>query len=260
MDFSFQECGQKEIMTFIEEYVGALSSPIESFLEDHIINSNFYTICLQSNVAGYFAVHGNQLLTQFYLRLSFCDESQRIFQRVLEEQSIQSIFVPTCDELLLSLVLDHDYQIRNQAYFFQDSQSVVPNDKLYRDGEFREAIPEDAEQIVEVSGDFLDKLKKRIKDREIFTFTKEKQLIGVGIAERSRVLKGYASIGMFTNEHYRKQGIGRTLTLIHHLKEWCYSHDLIPICGCYYHNDLSKRTLESAGMVTKTRLLNVRVS
>ncbi|WP_311316567.1 hypothetical protein [Peribacillus simplex] len=32
---------------------------------------------------------------------------------------------------------------------------------------------------------------------------------------------------MFTNEQYRKNGIGRTI--IHHLKEWCYDNNLNPI-------------------------------
>lgn len=80
-------------------------------------------------------------------------------------------------------------------------------------------------------------------------------LLGAGIIEKGRVLKGYTSVGMFTNEAYRQKGIGRTI--ITNLKNWCYDNDQIPICGCWYYNTNSKMTLESSGFVTKTRLLNI---
>ncbi|WP_181153121.1 hypothetical protein [Paenibacillus sp. AR247] len=32
-----------------------------------------------------------------------------------------------------------------------------------------------------------------------------------------------------------------------------------PLSGCWYYNEASKRTLESAGMVTRTRLLRMKV-
>jgi GNAT superfamily N-acetyltransferase len=100
-------------------------------------------------------------------------------------------------------------------------------------------------------------LEERIDVGQIFVFIKENNILGVGIIERSILQEGYASVGMFTNEDFRMQGIGRTI--IHYLKEWCYSNNLTPISGCWYYNINSKLTLESAGMVTKTRLLNFQV-
>ncbi|WP_129728829.1 GNAT family N-acetyltransferase [Ectobacillus funiculus] len=257
MSFYFQECAQTDVEKVIQKYVSTLSSPIDSFLEEHILNYAFYTINYNSKVAGYFAVHSNQYLTQFYLELRYYKESQEIFKNVLRDHSVQSIMVPTCDELFLSLALDHDYKIEKQAYFFQDNKVEIPTEKLYKEGEFRAAVPNDASKITEVCQDFIDKVEQRIENREIFTFIKGNILLGIGIVERSKLLDGYASIGMFTNEQYRKQGIGRTI--IHHLKEWCYDNKLNPICGCWYYNVPSKQTLESAGMVSKTRLLNIKV-
>jgi len=60
---------------------------------------------------------------------------------------------------------------------------------------------------------------------------------------------------MFTNELYRRRGIGRTI--IFNLRKWCYENNQTPICGCWYYNENSKMTLESVGFVTKTRLLNI---
>lgn len=257
MAISFIKSKLSKVEPLIKEYVETLSSPIDSFLEDHILHSTFYVIHCDSEVAGYFAVYDNERLTQFYLRMPFCHASQQTFQRVLTEYAIESIFVPTCDELFLSLVLDHDLPINHQAYFFQDSKAYVPGDKLYKDGILRPAKPVDADRIVQVSGDFLDKIEERIENGQVLTFSKNNELLGIGVLERGQLMDGYASIGMFTNEKYRRQGVGRTIICA--LKDWCYAHDLTPICGCYYYNDASKQTLESAGMVTKTRLLNVEV-
>ena len=257
MSFYFKECKQSDIGDLIQRYVSTLSSPIDSVLEEHILNSVFYTIRYNSEVAGYYAIQSNQSLTQFYLDLSYYKKSQEVFENVLKDHSIRSILVPTCDELFLSLVLDHDYKIEKQAYFFQDNKVEVPKEKLFKDGEFRAAVPSDATKITEVCQDFLDKVEERIENREIFTYTKGSILLGIGIIEKSKLLDRYGNMGMFTNEQYRKTGIGRTI--IHHLKEWCYDNNLNPICGCWYYNTPSKQTLESAGMVSKTRLLNIKV-
>ncbi|MFJ7512871.1 hypothetical protein ACIQW7_26070 [Peribacillus simplex] len=99
MRFYFKECKQSDIVDLIQRYVSTLSSPIDSFLEEHILNSVFYTIRYNSEVAGYYAIHNNQYLTQFYLDLSYYKESQEIFDNVLKDHSIRSILVPTCDEL-----------------------------------------------------------------------------------------------------------------------------------------------------------------
>lgn len=257
MNYTFKECNQNDIGDLIQRYVSTLSSPIDSFLEGYILNSVFYSIHYNFEVAGYYAINRNQYLTQFYLDPSCYNESQGIFNNVLKEHSIQSIMVPTCDELFLSLVLDHDYKIKKQAYFFQDNKVEIPKERLYKDGDFRAAVPNDAIKITQMCEDFIDEVEERINNKEIFTFTKDNILLGIGIVERSKLLGRYADIGMFTNEQFRKRGIGGTI--IHHLKEWCYDNKLIPICGCGYSNVLSKQTLEGSGMVSKSRLLNIKV-
>jgi GNAT superfamily N-acetyltransferase len=257
MDFYVKECKQGDVEHLIREYVSNLSSPIDSFLEDHILNSIFYSISYNLVVVGYYAIHNKQCLTQFYIDLRYSNESQNTFKYVLRKHSIQSILVPTCDELFLSLVLDHDYKIEKQAYIFQDNKLDIPKEKLYIGGEFRAAVHNDAIKIKEVCQDFIDKLEERIENGEIFIFVKRNTLLGLGIVERSILLDKIASIGMFTNEQFRKQGIGRTL--IYNLKHWCYDNNLKPICGCWYYNIQSKQTIESAGMVSRTRLLNIKV-
>lgn len=255
MNIKFKECTMKEITYLIDEYIKTLSSPFDSFLEDHIVSSKFYTINIDLCAIGYFAIHEDKLLTQFYLKHSYINLGEKIFDDVLQKFNLVNAFVPTCDELLLSLVMDKEVVIKKQAYFFQDGNKASDSSKLYNSGTFRVASKEDIPEILRVTTDFFDKLEERVERGEIFVFMEGDILLGTGIIEKGRVLKGYTSVGMFTNEKYRQKGIGRTI--ITNLKKWCYENNQIPICGCWYYNTKSKMTLQSSGFVTKTRLFNI---
>lgn len=243
------------VSEFVQEYLASLSSPIDSFLEQHILDSQLYLIETNDGAIGYFALYEPKRLTQFYLAKNFLRDGQAIFAAILDQFSVEFAFIPTCDELFLSYALDQETTIEKQAYFFQDNKDIDVSYKLYQGSYFRTAHGDDMAQIEEVCGDFFDNLAARIAKQEIFVLTEAEALLGAGIIERERLLKGYTSIGMFTNPLFRQRGIGRSLII--HLKKWCYEHGQIPIAGCWYYNLNSKRTLESAGMITKTRLLSV---
>ena len=253
-----KECLIHDVQHLIQEYIHTLSSPFDSFLEEHILKSTFYVILDDLEKVGYYAIHNNQLLTQFFIRRSYQKHAQELFNQVINNHSVKSIFVPTCDELFISLALDKEFTFTKQAYFFQDSQvNISENDSLKTDI-FGLAMLDQLLQIQQMCGDFLDRYEERIEKDELFTYYRGPLLLGIGVLEKSKMLDGFASIGMYTNETYRKQGIGRNIIL--KLKTWCYDHELKPICGCWYYNESSKKTLESAGMVTRTRLLNIKVT
>ncbi|MDQ0061661.1 GNAT family N-acetyltransferase [Paenibacillus harenae] len=252
-----KECTLVEIDHLVKEYVEGLSSPFDSFLEEHILSSVFYSIQDDEKDVGYYAVHNNERLTQFYILRSYQMHAQKLFLQALERHSVKSIFVPTSDELLISLVIDQDFAINKQAYFFQDS--LVSLSTGLGDGEiFRLATQGDLRHVQEVCGDFLDNYERWIEKGELFVYYRDADLLGIGLIESSKLSEGLASIGMFTNDAYRKQGVGRAIIV--QLRQWCKDRGISPICGCWYYNEASKRTLESGGMVTKTRLLNIEVT
>ena len=204
-----KECLINEIQYLIEEYIHGLSSPFDSFLEEHILSSTFYMIQEGSKIVGYYAIHNKELLTQFYISRTYLMFSQRMFNRMLERNSVNSLFVPTSDELFVSLAVDKDFTINKQAYFFQDNQADIIENIVSSDESFRPAILEDLQQIQQICGDFLDQYERRITNGELFTYYRGSVLLGIGVVEKSKMIKGLASIGMFTNETYRQQGIGR---------------------------------------------------
>lgn len=246
-----------DVQHLVNEYLDGLSSPFDSFLEEHIVSSDFYRIQNNSTDIGYFAIHNKERLTQFYIRHAYLKHAQPLFLQVIESHAIRSFFVPTCDELLLSLTIDQGFTISKQAYFFQDSGIDQP-EIVPQEGEvFRIASASDLSVIEQVCGSFLEDYSHWINKGELFVYYRDTVLLGIGVIEKSRMFDGLASIGMFTNEACRKQGIGKSIIV--QLRRVCKEQGSKPIAGCWYYNEESKRTLESGGMVTKTRLLNIEV-
>jgi GNAT superfamily N-acetyltransferase len=251
---NIRESNFNDIQSLVQEYTETLSSPFDSFYEENVLNSTFYVIQFESQEIGYYAIHNKQLLTQFYMKPAYLKYAQLFFGQVVENDALKQVFVPTSDELLLSLTVDQEtLSLNKQAYFFQDSHVSIP-ESVSTDVTFGLATEQDVPEIKRMCADFLnDQYEAMQKNGQLFTYYRESVLLGIGVMEKSKILQGFASIGMFTNEECRRQGIGRDIIL--KLKSWCYNNQLKPISGCWYYNENSKRTLESAGMVTRTRLL-----
>jgi GNAT superfamily N-acetyltransferase len=248
----FAPCSISNLTTF-DAYLASLSSPIDSYLEDHILSSQFYKIVITGQEIGSFAIHPNTLLTHFNLTGPARRFGQQAFAQVLQQHSIKSAYVPTCDEFFLSHALDAYAELKKQAYFFAEGDAKL--EPLAPELSYRLAALSDAAAMRAISGDFLDKHEARIQNGELYVGLLNDELIAIGVIERSTLLKQHASIGMFTHQAHRQQGIGAQT--IRYMRSVCHAEGLAPIAGCWYYNHASKKTLEAAGMVTQTRLLRI---
>lgn len=255
MELNFIKCDFLELQEFINTYSSLLSSPIDSFLEEQIMSSQHFCIKKNNEKIGYFSIQNKELLTQFYIDEKYRYLGQEVFFKIKRMQYLQLAFVPTCDEFFLSHALDNYKSIKNQAYFFKDSRRLIDKDLKDNQIEMRLAEKNDIEDIIKNSGKFFDKLDEKILREEIYIAEKNGIPVGYGILEKGIIMKGYVSIGMFTIEKFRQQGIGRNILL--KLKDTVYDKNMIPIAGCWYYNHNSKKTLESAGMYSNTRLLKI---
>jgi len=256
VNICFELSNYNDINKFLKDYLKTLSSPFDSYLEDHIIKSKFYRIVMNSKYIGYFAIYDNELLTLFYIKCKYIKYAQEYFNAILEKFNPKSAYVFTGDELYLSCICDiENKEVKNQAYFFQDHKGSPEKIRYYNSGNLRKAEFEDTDKVKEFSGNFFKDIDEKIKNEELYIFEEDTNILGFGIQEKGKILKGYTSIGVFTREEYRQKGIGRTI--IARLKQLCYSQGETPICGCLYSNINIKRTLESSGFVAKTRLLEI---
>ena len=248
----FEAVPRTDLATY-DAYLSSLSTPIESYVEEHILTSDFRRISVDGDEVGFFAIHDGSLLTQFHVVRPARRLGHQMLDRILIEHRPAAAYVVTGDNFLLSHLVDRDHVLKRQAYFFAEGvPGPVGGDTHIA---YRRATEGDAAAIRAVSGDFLDRLADRIADGQIHVGWDGAELAAVGIAEPGRLLRGHASIGMFTNEAYRQRGIG-TMT-IQYLRNVCHAEGVTPIAGCAYHNANSKRTLEAAGMVTTGRLLRI---
>jgi GNAT superfamily N-acetyltransferase len=249
----FAPASLSDIVT-LPAWLASLSSPIDSFLEDHIRHSAFHRIVVGGRDAGHFAVHRGVLLTQFHL----IDQARRLGSHVLNEiktsTRVTSAFVPTCDEFFLSHVLeDESARLTRQACFFVEATPFVPLPPITSGVNYRAARSEDAEPVSAMCGDFLDHYAERIAKRELHIGHLNGKLVALGVIERSTLFPKQASIGMFTHEAHRGHGVGKS-TIIY-MRSVCHAEGARPVAGCWYYNHASRKTLEAAGMTTVTRLL-----
>lgn len=239
---------------FFDMYVRSLSARYDDFLEDHILNSEIYSIHVNGLHVGYFGIHEKEMLTQFFMPTSEMWRAQAVFTDVLIGFHVKNAFVPTCDEFFLSLCLDNHKSIKMQAYFFEDSGRPVRPAEFPREWLHRATL-RDLPEILSIAGDFVDRPAERIDRGELYVLRGNGEFLGLGVAINNRIMKSCMGTGMFTSEKHRRKGVGRSIIL--HLKDICRAAGRDPLPGCWYYNHNSKRTLESAGYISKTRLLCV---
>lgn len=235
-------------------HLRALPETIDSFLEDHILSSAHYRIVLDGEPAGFASVHAGSLITQFALDEPHRRDGQPVFARLRRMEQVQSAFVPTCDEFYLAHALDEYLQLAKQAYFFaiaSDGPVPQPPPDLAQ----RPAGIGDVPLIRRESGGFFDPIERHVSAGELFVTLRAGEPVAFGLMIRSALYQDVASIGMYTIDRCRRQGAGTATIAL--LIRACRDRGLRPVAGCWYYNHASKRTLESAGLYSPTRLLKV---
>jgi GNAT superfamily N-acetyltransferase len=240
---------------WLSNYWQTLASPIDSFLEDRILRANLYEIRFDGAVAGLAAVYGESTLTLLHLAPEFQRHSQPIFAAACRLESVREALVASGDEHFLTLVLESARRVEPAAYFFQQ----LPGDVVVTPAGYalRPAGAADEALIRQHSDDFFEPLAPALARGDLFLGYQAGALVAIGVAERGRLAPDHASIGMFVLAERRRQSHG-TAT-IQALMAHCRATGLTPIAGCYYYNHNSKKTLEKAGMYSKTRLFKAQL-
>jgi GNAT superfamily N-acetyltransferase len=249
----FEKADFAEIAADVRRHLAALPSAVDSFLEDHILASTHYRIVADGDVAGFASIHEGRTITQFFLNEPYRQLGQQIFAQVRRLEEVGAVLVPTCDELFLAHALDNYRQMAKQAYFFSAGNAKSAPEASHFS--IRLAGPDDTNLVQAESGDFFNPIEKYIERQELFVTLRESEPVGFGLRVRSALYDDVASIGMYTMELFRRQGVGTATIAL--LIEECRRQGLRPVAGCWYYNHRSKQTLERAGMYSPTRLLRI---
>lgn len=247
----FNKVNFEEIKEQIISYTKGLRL-VDTYWEWYILDAELYEILIDNSYAGFFSIHKEEcMLTSFYM--DDIAASARLFEEILLEFDIKCAYVVTNDEGLLSLCLDRQIRIEMQAYFFDDSDKKIADPEFPREL-LQLAAAADLPQLIKL--DFFDPLEIGNEEDLIYVMRdKNAVFMGAGHLHRMQLERKWGAVGMVVAEEFRKKGVGRSIIL--HLKEITKQKGLIPIAGCWYYNHGSKKTLESCGFTSKTRLLKV---
>lgn len=254
MEIEFSPVDWAEIRPDVARHLAALPAAIDSFLEKYIVESRHYRALADGRPAGFAAIHDGQLITQFALDDDFKRHGQAAFRRLRAMELVHAALLPTSDEFWLANALDEHRQLAKQAYLFATPADLAPA-PAPAGLAWRPAEPADGELIARESADFFNPIPRRIESGGLFVAESDGRCAGFGLLEASAIYPDVASIGMFTLESARRQGVG-TATIGFLIGE-CRRRGLRPIAGCWYYNHRSRQTLQRAGMYPCSRLLRI---
>ncbi|HVZ36013.1 MAG TPA: GNAT family N-acetyltransferase [Polyangiaceae bacterium] len=254
MQIGFAPTESAELRAEMHHHLASLPGAMDEFLEEHVRSSKHRVISVGGSRAGFASIHQGSLITQFSLEPAFQCFGQAAFHALRKLECVRTAFVPTYDEFYLSHAIDDYRQLTKQAYFFE---ALTKTHATGQAQEYRlHPANAAAEHLIrDRTGDLFGNLAERLQRGELFSTDRAGECVGFGVLSRSEYQPGVASIGMFTIERFRGLGVGTaTISL---LIEECTRRGLRAVAGCWYYNHASKRTLERAGMITKTRLLRL---
>jgi GNAT superfamily N-acetyltransferase len=236
---------------YLDEYVDGIPIPYDDFLESYILGSEIFSILIDGEHAGFFGRQGS-LLTIFFIRNANFREANHILADVKERFDIREAFVPTTDLGFLSAALEEYKRIEIQALHFTETDAAARPPEFPREA-LRLAVAEDLQAIEQMAGDFLEGYAEPIRERHLYVLEQDGALIGLGVLVDNQIMRNCIGTGMFTREDRRGEGIGRSIIL--HLKQIAHELGKTPVPGCWYYNTNSRKTLESAGYISKSKLL-----
>lgn len=254
--FQLKQQTLDQLRPIIDRHMKTLVHPIDSWIEDNLLKSELHGIFNGiESLVGYVAIQESEVLRHFYIDHAYFMNAPELLEKVLRQFELDKVFVMTQDQSLVTLISEWDFDKRKGACFFIDSTPESDQTGLKPEWSFREALLSDVPIIRAIAKDFFDdvsngfnSLEERIEGKTIFVLEQSDQHVGYGIVEGSILLPAVVSIGMIVNPEFRKQGAARTILL--ELKKWAYGKGLRPVSGCWYYNTLSRKSLESAGMIT----------
>ncbi|MBI9010888.1 MAG: GNAT family N-acetyltransferase [Clostridiales bacterium] len=254
MDIKFKQCEWDEISNRVESYFIDNNITVDSYWEDHVMNSNHYKIMCEEELIGFFAIFNKSLITLFNMTPNYAKYAQSIFARIKRYEQVTSAFVSTGDEFLLSHAVDDFVKLEKQAYFSIYTEKDTKDKKTL---ELEQIDGNTDESIFKLAHDYFDedieKIKKGLDYYRLYKIKHENKLIGFGVVEYGRVIKNMASVGMYVVEEHRQKGYGSNI--LKTLQTLVENEGYIARSGCWYYNHNSKKSMEAAGTYSKTRLL-----
>ncbi len=254
-------------------YLKTLDAPLDGYWENAVIGlAPHHEIWDNKDLIGYYVLTQEKQLLQLYT--TTIATTVTALDYLLSDNQVETAVVGTNDPFILAACLrktDH-LELSVNTYLFQDSRTPellppIPTAtfRLARMDDLDSAINfynqnneyEDSDAIDDGFGGHVQYTKSLIENKQLFLFTNEMTIFGIGECRFSQTQPPFADVGMIVNKQHRRQNIGTTILI--HLKQYCYENGRKPICSCDATNFASRKTIEKAGFYNSDRLLNIKM-
>ena len=237
---------------FFDKYLVNLCKPFDDYLEINIVNSDFYSIYYLDNHIGFFSILESKYLTSFYIPDSLLSHGREIFNMIMSDFNIELMLVTSFDETGLCLCMDHASKLTTHYLYFKLS-SIPVRKPEYPSKNFRKAILADIPMIKKYTQNFIDNHEERIDKSQLFILEDNNRFfLGLAVLIPHSIQKSICSFGIYVKEDSRNISVGRSMLL--HLVKAAEAMNLTPRCACPLNNDIYRKTLESGGFVSDSRL------
>jgi len=248
-----------EISQLRADYLNSLSEFQELYLEMFIADSQIYKIGFNEICIGYVIKTTDNILIEFYIIDKFIAIYSDIFQVIINDLGINTIYCKSFDSLLLSCCMKEKYIYILIGSLFRD---YFATDKFsMNDLTIKFAENNDYDFLLQQEDGLYEspkELERFVNGKNIIMFQRNSQLLGCGFLIKIHANYDYYDIGMWVNPIFRKQGIATMI--ISYLKDTCIQNNWKPICGCDIDNIASQKTLEKNGFFSKHKLIEFKVS
>lgn len=249
-------CKWDEISSSVTDYFTSNKITIESFYEDHVLSGNHYKFMCGDELAGYFAIHEGSTVVLFNVFPHYANQAQELFARVKKYESVTNAMVATGDEFFISHCVDNFQRIEKQAYFSIYTEKEISAEKTIP-LTLRLADVDKDEELFKLSKGFLDgeadSIRNGLDVLKIYIAELDSEIVGFGVIQYGQIVKDIASIGMYVCEEFRRKGIAANI--LQNLKHIAWDNGCRAFSGCWYYNHNSKKSMESAGAYSKSRLV-----
>jgi len=256
--YTIKETNFKEIDIYKKDYYKNLLAPMDDMWEEGILPNCTYFLIKSENSDGFFAIDEENVLVSFYSNNIYDD----LFIYILKKMNINKAYVSSYDPIFYNQCIKNKKSISINTMLFHETDLLLNtlahnniNYKLANNDDFDHTVDYYFNKIGE-SDDWLKPyLTKLIKNKGLYLFKINEQIVGTGEVRKSISSKNYVNIGMTVSKDFRKRGIATYI--IATIKQIYNKKNLKTICSTTIDNIGSQKTLVKCGYENYHNIYNV---
>ncbi len=252
-------CHLNDIEKLRAEYIDTLPFPEELYMEWLVRAGIPFLILDNEAIIGYFVMTDAHMMIEFYVTTKYVTNCEKIFNDIIEKNQIVSVMLQSFDGLILKCCVSAHYQGEMVGTIFRDFSATPKVDSSPYTIQLAQSS--DFDLLVSYKDELYDseeQLNYMIKNKIIYMYFLQNNLVGCGFLTRIRPNRNWYDIGMWVSTPYRKKGIGKLI--LSDLKDFCLNNKYRPICGCAANNLVSRKTIEKCGFYSKHALIVFKVT